>query len=232
MGKRVQCTRAENDRCLKDNEPVHHPLIDERTGEPCAALDHQCTDSRSAERDERGVERFMNANVDACSLQRLATGVVSVSRHDRRRYDASAGDERGTEWRAELGIEDDTARRNARRRDVAHGQHRIVGEHRAHTNGNGVDAGAHAMHFAAGLRSGEPLPRAATVARFAGDPTIERGGELEDDPGTRGAIEERRVELPCRIALDADVHLDSGVAQSRRPASGHRIHVFARGDHA
>ena len=110
--------------------------------------------------------------------------------------------------------------------------YRIIGEHGTNADRNRVDAGTHAMNFAAGIGSGEPLPSAAAIARRAGDRAIERGCKLEDDPGSLGTIEERGVELPGSVSLQADVDHDSGVAQPCTSSGGDRVRIFARGDDA
>src|SRR5204863_1916182 len=96
--------------------------------------------------------------------------------------EARTANDAGTEWRTQLGVEDDSTRRDARRGRVANGEHRIVGEHGTDADGDRVDTGAHVVHLTPGFGACEPVPSRAPGSLGIRDRAVERHRELEDDP--------------------------------------------------
>ena len=113
---------------------------------------------------------------------------------------------------------------------VADGQVRVVGEHGADPDDDGVHSGAQLLHVGPGVRRGDPL--AGAVER--GRPTVQRGGELPDHErarvaggGPAVAVSQARLPACASAARSPDLDVDARAPAAsrrrrRRPGSGRR----------
>src|SRR5205085_11328586 len=113
---------------------------------------------------------------------------------------------------------DNHAQRLARRRDLPHGELRVVGAYGADAGKDGASSGAPAMSVAPRIRAGDPLRSTVTQSGAA----IERCRDLEADPRSlaRHARDEADVELARLVleqaVLEGDARRAQGFATARR----------------
>src|SRR4051812_38638289 len=90
------------------------------------------------------------------------------------------------------------------------------------------------MHFATRLVTGEPTTVRAALTPRISDGSIEGHGNLQHDPGTVAGerVEERRVQLPCGMLLEARLDDYSAGKKPRGTACRGRIGISRRDDDA
>ena len=149
--ERVERAAAEHEGCPKDNQAVDQRLLQKRRGQRRPALDEERPNAVLPR-----ARRARRASVAACSERDADV----LERRGMRRIRRPAHDDDGqlacglrasrdAEREPCRGVEHDARRRDARRRRVAHGELRVVGEHRADAHGHRVGARAQPVDLAA-----------------------------------------------------------------------------------
>ncbi len=113
---------------------------------------------------------------------------------------------------------------------MAHGQLRVVRQHRADPDGDRIVRGSQQVHRTLRPRAGDPSRTAGCI----GDRAIERHGQLQRyersiqlEPGEKVCDQ-----LPGPRLLDADIHPKVGLPQPLDPPTRHGVRIAQRDHHA
>ncbi len=170
-------------RRAKQRRLIHQIGGDEGRRNRRPALHHQPGDAAVGERLQHGrqietaVLRLDAKHLDALGLQNvLGDRRRARSREHPDRHLARGADDRGRQRNAKPGVENDPHRRAREHARQPAGQVRVVGEHRADADQNGVSLRAHLVH---------PLPR-----RLPGDADRLAAGEARLAVGGDGKLQQ------------------------------------------